>query len=152
MKPETGVSRRSGWMSALLIGTVLSAWVVGGGCASVDSSQAVARQGGGRYEPLPPGGFGQVVSPGSGPLVLLFYSPSCPYCKGLMKKTRAGVAKGRPWVIYTINVRDEPYLRSQLGVGPVPCLVYYRNGQEVERTTGWRPGFALSSKLNSFFE
>lgn len=148
MRPGTGAGRGS----HLLFWAVLAAGVLGVGCASVDSALPVARQGSGRYEALPSGGFQQVTRPGSGPVVLLFYSPSCPYCKTLMKKVRAGVAAGKPWVIYMVNIREEPYLRSQLGVGPVPCLIYYRNGQEVDRTTGWRPGFALSGKLDSFFE
>jgi thioredoxin 1 len=125
--------------------------LLGVGCASVDPTLPVARRSSGRYEALPTGGFDQVTRPGAGPVVLFFYSPSCPYCKALMKKARAGVEDGKPWLIYTVNIREEPYLRSQLGVGPVPCLIYYRNGQEVDRTTGWRPGFALSGRLDKFF-
>jgi thioredoxin 1 len=121
------------------------------GCATVPPETAVSRAGQGRYEPLPAGGFAQVVQRSSGPVVLLFESPNCPYCRSLMASVRKGVAKGKPWVVYTVNVFEDPGLRQQFGVGPVPCLVYFRDGKEVDRSTGWRPSFLVSGSLNSFF-
>jgi thioredoxin-like negative regulator of GroEL len=69
-----------------------------------------------------------------------------------MSSVRSGVAKGKPWVVYTVDVFQHASLRQQLGVGPVPCMVYFKDGREVERSTGWRPGFVLGGKLDSFFE
>jgi thioredoxin-like negative regulator of GroEL len=46
----------------------------------------------------------------------------------------------------------EPGLRQQLGVGPVPCVVYFRDGKEVDRGTGWRPGFVVNSAFDKFFQ
>jgi thioredoxin-like negative regulator of GroEL len=122
------------------------------GCASVAPETAVSGSVPGRYEPLPAGGFEQIVQRSSGPVVLLFESPNCPYCRALMGSVRKGVAGGKPWIVYTVDVFEDPALRQQFAVGPVPCLVYLKDGKEVDRSTGWRPGFVVSGSLNSFFQ
>lgn len=133
-------TRRVAVGMAVLLGALLT------GCASVDSGARA-----GRFEPLPAGGFEQVSRGTSGPAVLLFQSERCPYCRAVMRSVRKGVAKGKPWTVYTVDVRQDPVLRQQLGVGPVPCLIYFKNGQEVDRSTGWRPSISLKGKLNRFF-
>ena len=144
-----------GSVARVLAWAVAVAGLMGAGCASVDPALPVARQGravAGIYEPLPAGSFQQVTAPTAGPVVLLFQSPNCPYCRAVMKSVRAGVVrKGKPWKVYTVDVAQEPALRAQLGVGPVPCLVYFRDGQEIDRSTGWRPSFSLNSTLDGFF-
>lgn len=146
MTTGTGERKWAGW----LVGMALVG-LLGVGCASVDPMQPLPRQGTGRYEPLPAGGIDQVRHPSAGPVVLLFQSPRCPYCKAVMRSVRSGVAEGKPWVVYTVDVAQEPALRAELGVGPVPCLIYFRNGQEIDRSTGWRPGFSLNGKFDHFF-
>ena len=137
-------TRRAAVGLAMLVGALLT------GCASVDPGTSPGRRAG-RFEPLPVGGFAHVSQGTSGPAVLLFQSERCPYCRAVMRSVRKGVAKGKPWTVYTVDVRQEPALRQQLGVGPVPCLVYFKGGQEVDRSTGWRPGVSLKGKLNRFF-
>ena len=152
MATGTVEHRRTGLIARMLVSTVVMAGLMGAGCASLDPALPAPRQGTGRYEPLPAGGIEQVRRPGASPVVLLFQSPRCPYCRAVMRSVRAGVAdRGKPWVIYTVDVAQEPALRSELGVGPVPCMIYYRDGQEVDRSTGWRPGFSLNSRLDHFF-
>lgn len=155
MAAETVGRGQIGPVARMLAWVVVVVGLMGAGCASVDPALPVARQGTpgrGIYEPLPTGSFQQVTAPAAGPVVLLFQSPRCPYCRAVMKSVRAGVAqKGKPWKVYTVDVAQEPALRAQLGVGPVPCLVYFRDGQEVERSTGWRPSMVLNSTLDSFF-
>lgn len=132
--------------------TAVALVVFAAGCASVDPTLAVRGGGPGRYEPLPEGGYARLVQSTAGPVLLAFHSPNCPYCGSLLKTLRSGVAQGKPWVVYTVDVREETALRGRLGVGPVPTLVYYRNGQEVDRSMGWRPGILLSGRIDRFFE
>ena len=126
----------------MLLGALLS------GCASTPSGGSAGAR---RLEPLPAGGYQRLVEQSSSPVVLLFRSANCSYCKGVASHIDEDLAKGKPWVVYAVDIHQEPRLRHQFQVGAVPCLVFLRNGQEVDRNTGWRPFFAVRGKLDRFF-
>lgn len=45
--------------------------------------------------------------------------------------------------ITAVNVDDQPELAAKYAVSSIPCMILFKDGQEVERIIGFRPKKAL---------
>jgi len=81
----------------------------------------------------------QVVRAGQ-PVLVDFYSPTCPPCRKLgptierladQYKDQAVVAK--------VNVDDIPELAQKYGISSIPAVILFLNGQETQRIIGYNP-------------
>ncbi|MBI5189295.1 MAG: thioredoxin family protein [Nitrospirae bacterium] len=80
--------------------------------------------------------FHEVVGYGR-PVVVEFYSPSCPVCKKMtpvLEEFSAGLA-GKVKVV-KVNTRDSLGLSSQFEIKNVPTFVYFENGNIMRRHIG----------------
>ena len=69
-----------------------------------------------------------------------------------MTATAAKVAKEDASVLFVIvDIRVFPGLRSQYHVGGIPCLVLFRHGVELARSTGQRDTNALKTYMAKTF-
>jgi thioredoxin 1 len=82
--------------------------------------------------------FEQQVVQASQPVLVDFYSPTCPPCRKLSPtiekladqyKDQAVVAK--------VNVNDIPDLAQEYGISSIPAVILFSNGQEAQRIIGY---------------
>lgn len=53
-------------------------------------------------------------------------------------------------IVGKVDVNDNPTLTSKYGVTSIPCIVFIKNGVEVERTRGVLSKSALQAKINEY--
>ena len=87
---------------------------------------------------------------GAGISVVAFWAPWCASCT-LMDDTiselaleLAGDAR-----FYRVNADDETTLINRLGIVTLPTMVFYRDGQPIERATGPKSKTALKKLVES---
>ena len=72
--------------------------------------------------------------------ILLFYKEKCPYCnamkKILTKFSGMPSAQGREIRYFQLNREDCPETVARLGVGRIPSLFIYRDGEQIARKSG----------------
>jgi thioredoxin 1 len=81
--------------------------------------------------------FENMVLQGNGPVLVDFYSDTCPPCIRLapILAEVANDYSGKATVV-KVNVRDLPEAFQQYRVNATPTVVFFQNGQEVERIRG----------------
>ncbi len=74
------------------------------------------------------------------PVMVDFYSDSCPPCRRLAPTVEelAEDYQGRA-VICKVNVVHAPELAQQYGVQAIPAVIFFEKGSETERLVGLRP-------------
>lgn len=86
----------------------------------------------------------------NGVSVVDFYADWCGPCKMMAPvidelttelKDKAVVAK--------VNVDEEANIAGQYGISSIPTLIYFKNGQEVDRVLGVQSKDSIVTKVNS---
>ena len=84
------------------------------------------------------------------PVVVYLYADWCPPCRKLAPVVEDLQAEWAGRVrFFKVNVDESPDLAYQLGVRGIPTLVYFRDGGEVNRTTGFLSKQQLSGQLEA---
>lgn len=80
------------------------------------------------------GDFERLVLQAGRPVLVDFYSNSCPPCRQLapMVDQLAEEYQGRA-VVYKVNVEDAPELARQHGVQGLPAVLFFTTGKETQR-------------------
>jgi len=102
-------------------------------------------------QPLPIGDddFVDMVKTSDRPVVIQFYSNTCPHChvmSGLLKELGPDYADRLQ--IYTMNVNYNPRTARALRIQSVPTVVMYRDGKPVDAIRGVIPLNPLREKLD----
>ncbi len=92
--------------------------------------------------------FDRGVLGGAGPQVVVFYSPTCPHCGGLIRKLPEVVAQNPGVDFCVVNVYDLPDLGAREGVTGVPTTIGYHHGREFGRFTGNRSAKSFGNWLH----
>jgi thioredoxin 1 len=84
------------------------------------------------------------------PCMVDFYSDRCPPCRMLspVVEKLAGAYRGRI-TVFKVNVDTAGGLARRYGIRGVPSVLFFRNGEEVERISGLRPEAVYEETLNS---
>ena len=94
--------------------------------------------------------FEEEVIKSNVPVLVDFWSPSCPPCLVLgpiveeVAKEFEGKVK-----IGKLNVIENPETAEKYKIVGVPTIIIFRDGETKERATGLRPKQAIVDKLNS---
>jgi thioredoxin 1 len=91
----------------------------------------------------------QEVIKGTDKLVLVdFWAEWCGPCKSLAPALEdASNDLGEKIAVYKINIDDNPVTPAKYGVRGVPTIVFFRNGEEVDRQVGILPKSKLYEKI-----
>jgi thioredoxin 1 len=102
---------------------------------------------------LPPLGqdqFDTIINQASRPVLVEFGATWCGPCR-MLEPVLVELAGdyGDRVDFYTVDVDQAPQLAMNLGVMSVPTVILFRDGQAVERITGYRPRRALEKTFLS---
>jgi hypothetical protein len=93
-----------------------------------------------------------VLTRPAGRCVLIYHSPRCDFCRGVIRSAEAVLPDlGPQAVIYSLDIDSNPDVRNATAIGPVPVVVFLRDGNEVNRWRVYRPGFLARGAFRRFF-
>lgn len=81
-------------------------------------------------------------------VVVDFWSQSCPPCRKLLPNIQAVATKRNDVVIVKINVSSNSMLAQKYGVTAIPTLLFFKNGSQVGRTTGYMTESELNTTID----
>ena len=96
--------------------------------------------------------FEQEVLKSDKPAVIDFWAPWCGPCKMIapaFEKLSTEITTAK---FGKVNVDENARLAQQAGVMGIPCIIIFKNGEEVERIVGYQSEQQLKSKLTSVLE
>ncbi|OGV70047.1 MAG: hypothetical protein A3K19_24890 [Lentisphaerae bacterium RIFOXYB12_FULL_65_16] len=147
-----GVRTHTMWQTLTRL-NVVAALVVGGallsGCVSFGAKERVSRA----VEVSTEAEFSKAVLQARGPVIAIFHSPGCGTCHKVLKALPdlADDYAGRVTFV-TVDVAVCPTLGSTYGTRWVPLWVFFNNGEERQRMSGWRPTFWIKDDINDFLD
>lgn len=89
--------------------------------------------------------FEEKVLKTEGLVLVDFNADWCGPCQA-QKPALESLAEGGARVL-SVNIDDEPELAEKYEVSSIPCLVLFRDGEEVERKIGLQPKSVLADML-----
>lgn len=87
----------------------------------------------------------------NGKAIVDFWAPWCGPCK-MFGPTFESVSKDTKDVkFFKVNVEENPEAASQLGINSIPCVVSFKDGEEVNRFNGVKSEDALKETIAEVF-
>lgn len=94
--------------------------------------------------------FEELVKNSDKPVLIDFWAEWCGPCKmiGPVVEELADEFEGKA-IIGKVDVDSNPIVASTLGIRAIPTLLFFKNGEMVDRSVGVVPKTELANKLNS---
>jgi len=87
------------------------------------------------------------------PVVVDFYGQQCPPCARLLPHLEAVAREtGDAAAFVKIDVADAEDVAAELGVFTVPTVLFFRDGQPVDKITGYVPKATLAARVAELLE
>lgn len=94
--------------------------------------------------------FAGKVLNASRPVLVDFYADWCPPCRALAPVLQEVASEVDHVDVVKVNVDDDPALAKQFRVSAIPTLILIKDGQPVERITGFVPKQQLKELLAKY--
>ncbi len=137
-----------------LMGGLLAAGILlTSSCAGTRVPATPGAGGGGRMTALNSlAALNAVLAAPAGRSIVIFHSPRCDFCRATLRSVERVLPElSSDAVVYTVDIDSQPLIRDTLGIGPVPVVVFLRDGAEVKRWNVYRPAFLVRRALVRFF-
>jgi thioredoxin 1 len=76
--------------------------------------------------------------PNTGRVLVDFYADWCGPCKALAPTLKKYAAEVEEVEVVKINVDENPDISAQYGIRSIPTLIYFEEGEAVDRTSGMK--------------
>jgi thioredoxin 1 len=86
------------------------------------------------------------------PVVVDFWAPWCSPCKMISPAFEKLSSEIKTAKFAKVNVDESARLAQQAGVMNIPCIIVFKNGEEVERIAGFQTEQQLRAKLTGVLE
>jgi len=93
--------------------------------------------------------FDREVLKSDRPVIVDYWAPWCQPCRMMTPVLEKLSEQMENVKFFKINVDDNTNLAQQQGVMGIPCLIIYKDGEEVDRIVGFQPEPVLRQKLNA---
>lgn len=81
------------------------------------------------------------------PVLADFYADWCGPCR-MLRPTLEAIAEDRRDIkVVSVNIDEEDELADRFEISSIPCLVLFKDGEEVDRSIGLRPREAIEEML-----
>ena len=84
------------------------------------------------------------------PVVLDLFATWCGPCRMLRPVLEELSEERKDVKFVSVDVDEEGEIAMKYGVSSIPCLVFIKNGEEVNRAVGYRPKDALEALIGEF--
>ena len=117
-------------------------------CGRCGAKLSVFARGGGKPREVTDANFNEVVLRANRPVLVDCWAPWCGPCRavGPIIDQLAAESEGR-YLVGKLNTDDNRRIASQYRIDSIPTLLFFHQGQLVDRIVGLQPKQAIAAKL-----
>lgn len=93
-------------------------------------------------------GFNENVTSSKGAVLVDFFAEWCGPCKMLAPSLDELSEEG--YTIYSVDIDKNPELAAEYGVMSIPTLIFFKDGEKMDRIVGLTAKSALKDKLDYY--
>ncbi|MBU0461024.1 MAG: thioredoxin [Nanoarchaeota archaeon] len=86
-----------------------------------------------------------------GKIIVDFWAPWCGPCKMFGPVFEKVSSQYKDVIFIKVNVQENPEAANQLGIQSIPCIIFFKDGQEMGRFTGVQSEDGFKETISEIF-